>query len=92
MAKVTNFTLMGEWVNINTQLSIPVGTNILIQNQTSGEIFVQEDTTSPLDQSDGVLLVPVSKGDSFATITFKEGDDLTPVWVFGNGPIAVQRV
>lgn len=88
MSKVRNIVLTGEWVNLNTVLSVPIGTNLQLQNQSTGVIYVQESDTEPSSKQEGFFLSYAGNGDSVANIN-------TPtlsVWVIGGGVLAVQEV
>lgn len=78
--------LAGEWVNLNTLLSVAVGTDLRIQNQTTGAVYISIMDTEPTD-NDPSVIIP-SKFEFPLNII----GETEAVWAKGNGKIWVQEV
>ena len=78
--------LNNTWVNLNSVLEIPVGTTLVIQNQTSSAVNIVVSASTPDDNFRG-MLIPADLAYPATVVP-----DTSSVWVKGQGPISVQSV
>lgn len=77
--------LTGEdWVDLNTLSTVPAGTAIDIQNQSSSPIMVAISPTKPALTFRGFVI----PADLSAVASIASGE--STVWAFGVGPVNVQ--
>lgn len=75
-----------DWQDVSTLTSIPTGTSIYIQSQSSSTIQVAISATKPAKSFKGVMLPNDARYP--AMITAGENK----VWLYGTGPVSIQEV
>ena len=70
-----------EWLDLNTLLSIPVGTSIGISNSGAQGCYVYINTIPPVSNTDGYLITKV--GDTSQSLQLPDG--IETVWIRGKG-------
>lgn len=73
--------LDGTWQNLRTLSGFDSNVQFTLYNKSSDYVHITNTTLAPTDERDGFLVLP------FTTINIEAGVD--PVWVIGNGTIAV---
>ena len=75
-----------DYQDIYAATGITVGTSLIIQNKTTGKVWIQISATQPpANSTDGFLMEP----DVNFFVLIEAGE--SGCWVFGNGPLGVRE-